>query len=160
VALASEMAVTEAMELQHGLERQLGRGLDAVIVNALLPRRFTTAELQRIERLGIERPAARRPARGHGVNGAAAQRTRGHGGATDAEHHTRAHGSGSAGDAALIHAAVRAARSAHERSRFQHNQLARLRRRNFDVFGVPFAWGEDVDLAATRSIAEHLARKL
>src|SRR3984957_11959830 len=40
VALATEMAVTEALELQAGLQRQLGRDLSAVLVNALLPRRF------------------------------------------------------------------------------------------------------------------------
>jgi anion-transporting ArsA/GET3 family ATPase len=51
VALASEMAVTEAMEIQEGLKRQLGRDLSAVIVNGVLPKRFTAAELGRIEAL-------------------------------------------------------------------------------------------------------------
>ena len=41
VALGTEMAVTEAIELQDGLGAQLGRSLSAVIVNGLLPRRFT-----------------------------------------------------------------------------------------------------------------------
>ena len=45
VALATEMAVTEVLELQEGLQRQLGRDLTAVVVNALLPRRFTAEEL-------------------------------------------------------------------------------------------------------------------
>ena len=48
----------------------------------------------------------------------------------------------------------------HERARFQHNQLARLRRRDFDVVGVPFAWSTELDLAAVREIATVLARKL
>jgi anion-transporting ArsA/GET3 family ATPase len=51
VALASEMAVTEAMEIQEGLQRQLGRDLSAVIVNGVLPKRFTSAELEQIEGL-------------------------------------------------------------------------------------------------------------
>ena len=132
VALGTEMAVTEAMELQDGLERQLGRGLDAVIVNGLLPRRFTAAELRRIEQLDAVQ--ATQPRRIEELDAARA--------------------------AALVRSAARAARSVHERSRFQHNQLARLRRRSFEVLGVPFVWGDGVDLAATRAIAERLARKL
>jgi anion-transporting ArsA/GET3 family ATPase len=116
VALASEMAVTEALELQQGLERELERELAAVIVNGLLPRRFSAAEMTRIAAL----------------NGASE----------------------------VVGAAARAARAVHERSRFQHNQLARLRRRRFEVIGVPFVWGEGVDLAAVRRIADQLARKL
>ena len=42
------MAVTEALELQDGLRAQLNRTLAAVIVNGLLPQRFTAAELRRI----------------------------------------------------------------------------------------------------------------
>ncbi len=52
VALGTEMAVTESLELQEGLRARLGRDLDTVIVNALLPRRFTAAELRRILSLG------------------------------------------------------------------------------------------------------------
>ncbi len=52
VALGSDMAVTEVLELQDGLEGQLGRSLAAVIVNGLLPQRFSGAELRRIEALG------------------------------------------------------------------------------------------------------------
>jgi anion-transporting ArsA/GET3 family ATPase len=119
VALASEMAVTEALELQDGLGRQLGRGLDAVIVNSLLPQRFTAAELTRIDALA---ETARAPA--------------------------------------LTRAAAHAATSVHERARFQRNQLARLRRRDFDVVGVPFSWSSELDLDAVREIAARLARKL
>jgi anion-transporting ArsA/GET3 family ATPase len=54
VALATEMAVTETLELQSGLQRQLGRDLSAVIVNALLPRRFSSGELRRIEAFGAQ----------------------------------------------------------------------------------------------------------
>jgi anion-transporting ArsA/GET3 family ATPase len=117
VALATEMAVTEALELEQGLQRQLDRGLSAVIVNGLLPKRFTTAELARIATLDGDAPG-------------------------------------------VTQAAVAAAHSIHERARFQQNQLARLRRRDFDVVSVPFAWSAELDLAAVREIAARLERKL
>ncbi|HSZ13476.1 MAG TPA: ArsA-related P-loop ATPase [Solirubrobacteraceae bacterium] len=116
VALATEMAVTEALELQDGLRDRLGRDLSAVVVNSLLPRRFTGEELDRIATL-------------------------------------------QAGDPVSVSAA-RAARAVHERARFQHNQLARLRRRSFDVVGVPFVWGAQLDLEAVSAIATRLARDL
>ena len=52
VAQPAELGVTETFELQDGLRRQLGRDLDAVIVNAMLPMRFTAAELARLEAVG------------------------------------------------------------------------------------------------------------
>jgi anion-transporting ArsA/GET3 family ATPase len=115
VAHATEMAVTEVLELQDGLRRGLDRGLDTVLLNGLLPARFTAAELERIARLDgseIERSAAR------------------------------------------------AARAVHDRARFQHNQLARLRRRRFEVLGVPFLFDAELDLPAVRRIAGHLRRRL
>jgi anion-transporting ArsA/GET3 family ATPase len=133
VALATEMAVTEALELQQGLERQLERELAAVIVNGLLPRRFSPAEMTQIaalEQAGISRTDARA----------------GEMSATEAR--------------AVTAAAARAARAVHERSRFQRNQLARLRRRSFEVLGVPFIWGESIDVAAVQSLARQLASKL
>jgi anion-transporting ArsA/GET3 family ATPase len=51
VAHPTEMAVTETLELRAGLRRDLGRDLDAVIVNAALPRRFESGELRRIAAL-------------------------------------------------------------------------------------------------------------
>jgi|CZKG01.1.fsa_nt_gi hypothetical protein len=117
VALASEMAVTEALELQDALNGQLARNLEAVIVNSLLPRRFTGAELDRVTRLA------------------------------------------ESADAVAL-AAARAARAVHERSRLQHNQMARLRRRSFEVIGVPFVWGSRLDLAAVEGISTRLAHKL
>jgi anion-transporting ArsA/GET3 family ATPase len=122
VALATEMAVSEALDLQDGLQRKLGRDLSAVLVNALLPRRFTTEELQRVESLD-----------GRGCSGV---------------------------ERAAIDSAVHAARSVHDRARFQQNQLARLRRRSFDVVGVPFVWGSRLDLAALAALARRLERKL
>jgi hypothetical protein len=141
VALATEMAVTEALELQDGLQARLGRGLAAVVVNALLPRRFSTEELREIS--ALERPpdanAAGRSAR---VTAAATPIA------------------GAAERRAITLAAVRAATAVHDRARFQHNQLARLRRRSFDVVGLPFVWGTGLDLAAVEGIAARLARGL
>ncbi len=48
VTHATEMAVTETLELEEGLRRQLDRDLDAVIVNGTVPRRFTREELEQI----------------------------------------------------------------------------------------------------------------
>jgi anion-transporting ArsA/GET3 family ATPase len=45
VTHASEMAVTETLALSDGLQRELGRRLDRVIVNGNFPRRFTHDEL-------------------------------------------------------------------------------------------------------------------
>jgi hypothetical protein len=137
VALATEMAVTEALELQDGLHARLGRDLEAVVVNQLLPRRFSAEELSAIAVLD-------------GGTGTSAARG-GDGGAltpADAERD------------ALAASAARAARAIHDRAQFQHNQLARLRRRSFDVVGVPFVWGAQLDLAAVDGIAIRLARAL
>jgi Anion-transporting ATPase len=51
VAHASEMAVSEALDIQRGLGSQLGRELDAVIVSGTLPRRFSESELEQIAAL-------------------------------------------------------------------------------------------------------------
>ena len=48
VTHASEMAVTETLELEEGLRRELDRDLDAVIVNGTMPRRFSRQDLERI----------------------------------------------------------------------------------------------------------------
>jgi anion-transporting ArsA/GET3 family ATPase len=52
VALGTEMAVTETLELQEGLRDALQRDLAAVVVNGLLPRRFSATEMARVEGLG------------------------------------------------------------------------------------------------------------
>ncbi|MGA9284886.1 MAG: ArsA-related P-loop ATPase [Solirubrobacteraceae bacterium] len=51
VAQGTEMAVTETLELEEGLRRGLDRDLDAVLVNCVLPRRFTREEMARIDEL-------------------------------------------------------------------------------------------------------------
>jgi anion-transporting ArsA/GET3 family ATPase len=116
VAQGTEMAISETLEVQDGLRRQLGRELHTVLVNGVLPRRFTGAELRRIDPLSGSDP--------------------------------------------LRASAALAARAVHDRARFQHNQLARLRRRHFEVLGVPFLFAAELDLPAVRRIAEHLGRKL
>jgi anion-transporting ArsA/GET3 family ATPase len=53
-AHATEMAVTETLELEQGLRRGLDRDLDAIVVNGTAPRRFTRTELERIAQLDVE----------------------------------------------------------------------------------------------------------
>jgi len=131
VALGTEMAVTEAIELQQGLESELERRLSAVIVNSLLPRRFSAREMDQIEALGD----GARPA--HRATGASSKRR--------------------SSPTELRHAALHAARAVHDRARFQHNQLARLRRRQFEVIAVPFVWEARLELEGIGKIAERLA---
>jgi anion-transporting ArsA/GET3 family ATPase len=119
VAQATEMAITETLELQEKLGEQLGRELHAVIVNGMLPQRFSAPELRQVTALGD-----------------------------------------SSGATETVRSAVAAARAVSERARFQHNQLARLRRRHFEVIGVPFQFTAELDLGAVRHIAEQLKRKL
>lgn len=49
VAQAGEMAVSETIELEDRLRHGLGRRLEAVVVNGVLPRRFDGGELDRAE---------------------------------------------------------------------------------------------------------------
>lgn len=49
VAHASEMAVTETLQLEEALRVSLDRDLDAVVVNGVLGRRFTHEEMARIK---------------------------------------------------------------------------------------------------------------
>jgi anion-transporting ArsA/GET3 family ATPase len=48
VARADELAVTETLALQHALRERLDAELDAIVVNALEPDRFTPAEARRL----------------------------------------------------------------------------------------------------------------
>jgi len=64
VTQPTDMAVGETLDLQAGLRSQLGRELDATIVNATLPRRFDGPELARIARVdGGAGSAVKRSAR-------------------------------------------------------------------------------------------------
>jgi anion-transporting ArsA/GET3 family ATPase len=145
VAMATDMAVTETLELQEGLSGQLGRTLDGVIVNGLLPQRFTAAELRRIVKSSEDGEAPGDGARAGGARSRAAA-----GGSS------RRAGA----DVALRRSAALAAQTVHDRARFQHNQVARLRRRSFDVAGVPFMWGSGMDLPAIARVAEQLGRRM
>jgi anion-transporting ArsA/GET3 family ATPase len=137
VAHPTEMAITETLELQERLHSQLGRELDAVIVNGVLPQRFSGPEL---ELLGAPSDAA--------VNGAPSTRADG------------ARAGRRASTVAVRRSAQVAAHAVSDRARFQHNQLARLRRRKFEVISVPFQFAAKLDLTAIGGIAEHLRRKL
>jgi anion-transporting ArsA/GET3 family ATPase len=116
VALPTEMAVTETLELQDGLQQQIDRSLDGVIVNGTLPRRFSPAELTQIESLDASDPAT--------------------------------------------HSAALAARAVHDRANFQHNQLARLRRRDFEVHPLPFLFVAELDLPAIERLSSHLSKQV
>jgi anion-transporting ArsA/GET3 family ATPase len=60
VALAEEMPVDETIELGARLRAQMGMAIDAIVVNAVYPDRFTNAEAERIESIdGAGSPAAR-----------------------------------------------------------------------------------------------------
>jgi hypothetical protein len=116
VALPTEMAVTETLELQDGLREQIDRSLDAVVINGTLPRRFSAAELAQIESLNGSEP--------------------------------------------VTHSAALAARAVHDRANFQHNQLARLRRRSFEVHPLPFLFVAELDLSAVERLSGHLSKQL
>jgi anion-transporting ArsA/GET3 family ATPase len=48
VALPAELPVAEALELDARVASELGRGLDHVVVNAVLPQRFRAADVARV----------------------------------------------------------------------------------------------------------------
>jgi anion-transporting ArsA/GET3 family ATPase len=60
VARPTEMAVSETLELERGLSEQVGRQLDAVVVNGMIARRFSAADLQRIDAVADELPSGSR----------------------------------------------------------------------------------------------------
>ncbi len=59
VALPEELPVSETLELGPKLDEAIGRRPEAVVVNALLPDRFTRRDLAAIERTGPEPALAR-----------------------------------------------------------------------------------------------------
>jgi energy-coupling factor transporter ATP-binding protein EcfA2 len=62
VALAAELPVSETIELDPLLREAVGRGLDAVVCNAVLPRRFGGPELESLATADGGVPAAVRTA--------------------------------------------------------------------------------------------------
>ncbi len=136
VAHATEMAMSETLELQEDLRTELGRELHAVVVNAALPRRFEREELHRIAGLdgdlATEIAKARTPRAGHRR----------------------------ASSPTVVRSAGRAAFAAHERAPAPQGQVARLRRRGVAVVTVPFMFQTELDLAAVEQIADRLGRRL
>jgi anion-transporting ArsA/GET3 family ATPase len=178
VAQATEMGVTETLELSEGLHRELDRELHAVIVNGTLPRRFESGELRRIAALGgrtsggsVQRRSTSRggPTLGESMRSSAPSgAVRGEpppgGGAANGGLERMASGGDAAG-AAVTHSAARAAHAVHERARTQQRQIARLRRgaRSYGsppVLRVPFLFRGELDLEAVRRIASTLERGL
>lgn len=149
VALGTEMAVTETLELRDGLREALGRELEEAILNAGLPRRFQAAELQEVERLARAARAGRDSAQA-GRDSTRAGRDSARAGWDS----TRA------GSRELIEAALGAAREVHERAGFQHAQLARLRRRGLQAIPLPFLWEGVTGPDALEVLAGRLARGL
>jgi hypothetical protein len=63
VAIPGELAVSETLELEARAQAQLGRGLDAIVVNGVWPRRLGAREAAAIAALdGAVRPRTRRVA--------------------------------------------------------------------------------------------------
>ena len=145
VTHASEMAVSETLELEEGLRRELDRDLDAVIVNGTMPRRFSREELERISAT-VERVSATAD-RGRGPDTGKANST-------------------AVRDAAITSSAAQMARTINDRARVQLAQIARLRRQRFAggsppvVLTVPFAFVQVFDLAAVRRTSARLATKI
>jgi anion-transporting ArsA/GET3 family ATPase len=68
VALPAELSVSETLDLEGRVEGAVGRPLDAVVVNGVLPRRFSAAEVDRVlSRNGaVPGPVAAAARRQHG----------------------------------------------------------------------------------------------
>jgi anion-transporting ArsA/GET3 family ATPase len=58
VALPAELSVSETLDLEQRVAGAVGRPLDAVVVNAVAPRRFSAAEVDRLLSRDGEVPAA------------------------------------------------------------------------------------------------------
>ena len=69
VALPEEMPVNETIELERRLRDAVGLGLDAIVMNAMWPERFSSADVTKLRAADARRPrarGARRGARGAG----------------------------------------------------------------------------------------------
>lgn len=60
----------------------------------------------------------------------------------------------------VSHAAAAAAEAAHARTRFQHSQVARLRRHGLSVLQVPLVFTHELDFDALSQISQRLEGKL
>lgn len=148
VTQATEMAVSETLELEEGLRVRLARDLDAILVNGTVPRRFSKLELARIL------DAAQAHQLAYSTNG---------GDDSGAEQPSPVNAA-RASDTRLLHSAARTARTVYERARIQQSQIARLRRQGFaageppTVLTIPFAWVPNLDLPAIETIVDQLER--
>lgn len=134
VTRATEMAVSETLELERGLRLRLERDLDAVVVNGTIARRFSAAEMERIAALAREDT-----------------RTREKGGSTPT------------GVATTVADAARSTCVRSHMQRRQIDRLRRLRAREgaaHAVIGVPFAFVPQLDLAELAKVAGRLERSL
>ena len=75
VSLPEEMSLRELLELDAGLHRAVGRGLDLVVVNAVYPDHFTASEAEQLRPLAARSPAIRAALDEHRQAEAHAQRT-------------------------------------------------------------------------------------
>ncbi|HYF28038.1 MAG TPA: ArsA-related P-loop ATPase [Baekduia sp.] len=66
VTIPTELAVTETLELEDRLDAMLGRELDGIVCNGVLPRRFDTASCTRVTEVGGRAARAVRAATGRG----------------------------------------------------------------------------------------------
>ena len=69
VALPSELSVTETLDLEERVAGALGRPLDAVVVNGLLPRRFSAHDVARLDG-AVPAPVVAAARRQHGQGNA------------------------------------------------------------------------------------------
>jgi anion-transporting ArsA/GET3 family ATPase len=72
VALPSELSISETLDLQERVTGALGRPLDAVVVNGLLPRRFSAHDIERVTAAdgAVAGPVAAAARRQHGQGSA------------------------------------------------------------------------------------------
>jgi hypothetical protein len=152
VSQGMDMAVTETLELEEGLRRHLDRGLDTIVFNGTLSRRFTREELGRISAATSDGSSADCSVdQSQGDSGSL-----GHGGSRTEPNK----------DQLLASSAGRTAHAAYERRRLQQSQIARLRRQRFaedglpQIVTIPFAFAPELDLEAIRRISAGLERKL
>jgi anion-transporting ArsA/GET3 family ATPase len=161
VAQATEMAVSETLELEEGLRMGLDRDLDAIVVNGTMPRRFSRQELERIALAAETHSATEKSEQGQSDH----VEPTGHdvryvedGQAPKAPQAMR--------EARLLDAAAHTAWAVYEHARVQRSQIARLRRQRFvgdepaAVLTIPFAFMSEIDLVAIDEIAARLARTL
>jgi anion-transporting ArsA/GET3 family ATPase len=130
VTHATDMAVTETLELEQGLRRGLKRNLDAVVVNGTMPRRFTREELEQVAELDTKQSAGLDA--GSDVVHNAAQMAR------------------------SVHERARVQQSQIARLRRQRFAVGTAP----DVLTIPLAFTPELDLDGVRDISTRLERKL